>query len=59
MITIPRVFLQIQETSLPYSARVGRREKEEREDLVGVLLLTDGMIIKGNILQDPNTTISF
>lgn len=26
MITIPRVFPQIQETSFPYSARVGRRE---------------------------------
>lgn len=45
MITIPRVFLQIEEASLPYSARVGRREKEERGDLVGVHLLTDGMII--------------
>lgn len=30
MITIPRVFPQIQETSFPYSARVGRREKERK-----------------------------
>lgn len=28
MITTPRDFLQIQETSLPYSARVDRRKKE-------------------------------